>query len=589
MSDRDDIKQRIDIVDLIGKHLTLKRGGKNYMGLCPFHNEKSPSFTVSKQRQTFYCFGCHKHGDIFDFIQEIEHITFREALERLAPIAGVQLQAASPEAAKKQERRERLIGAATAAAAHFRRQLAARGDALAYARSRGLSDETMERFSIGYAADSFTAMTDELKKQGYTDDELHGAGLATSKDGRATSLYDRFRHRLMFPIHSPQGKIVAFTGRVLRAEDTPKYLNSPETDIFHKHQVLYGLHQAREHIIRQQYVIVVEGQMDCVALHQAGFCNTVAISGTALSPEQIGLLRRICNVIVFALDTDKAGQAALLRSAELALAEGMEAMGIDLPDGKDPDSYIQAHGAEAFAAVLEARKEIVPLLLGRLAPTGSAPTLQGRQAAAAVLLPLLRAIPSAIARQHWAQEVAGALHTTLAAVLEDMRRLPAPEHSTASGAIAPAAANATPQKQTATAKPGRNDAELLLGLLVLSGGKTDNMPANLLDDCGNEQAKALYTYLWNVYHKTADAANYTSETKQQLKEYAVVLSFHADKAYPSLTHALPEAQRLATTMQRRQTSQRISLLKQQLGSSVDAAEQEAILLEINRLNKELKT
>jgi len=332
-----EIKDRLDIVEVISQYIPLKKAGANYRARCPFHDEKTPSFMVSPSKQIFHCFGCGKGGDIFGFVKDMEKIDFKEALGILAEKAGVQLQNISPE---KQSLKKRLLAAHDVANDFFQQNLEENLDALAYLKERGLIKKVIHQFQLGYAPESFEKTTLFLRKQGFTDEEILKSGLAAQSEKKRGGIYDRFRNRIMFPIQDIQGKTIAFSGRGL-GQSEPKYLNSPETPIYQKSHTLFNLNGAKKAIQEADRVIVVEGQMDAVSSVRAGAENTVATLGTALTEAHIQLLNRFTQNIAFAFDSDSAGQKALKRACQIALAKEMNIEVIAIIDGKDPDDCVQ--------------------------------------------------------------------------------------------------------------------------------------------------------------------------------------------------------------------------------------------------------
>lgn len=359
----DEVRSRIDIVDIVSEQITLKRAGKNYIGLCPFHEEDTPSFNVSPDRQMFYCFGCQKGGDVFTFVMERHGFSFRQALEMLADRVGFPLpdQQFSPARRQAASERRRLADIMERAANYFENQLRQASSAAAvrrYIRERGLEADTVKLFRFGWSAREWTALVGAFQRTGLETRLLVEAGLAVRRsDG---SLYDRFRGRLMFPIRDERGRVVGFGGRAF-GEDQPKYLNSPETKLFQKNRVLYALDLAGGSIRRRGCGLIVEGYMDAVTAHQAGFTHAVASLGTALSEEQARLVARNASRIEIAYDADAAGQAATLRGLRHFARLGLTAavFVVRLPNGHDPDSFIRERGAAAFQERLDRAQPLV--------------------------------------------------------------------------------------------------------------------------------------------------------------------------------------------------------------------------------------
>lgn len=350
--DRDQVRERTDLLALIGQHVALKKRGGNYLGLCPFHQEKSPSFTVDPAKGFWHCFGCGKGGDAFNFIMTLERLTFPEALERLAERAGVQ-PIESAVAPQRKEERDLLLEVNAAAAAAFRKALEGKAGVMArtYLEKRGLSAADAARFGLGYAPASWDALTGHLRGRGFSGEVMAKADLARARSS-GDGFIDRFRNRLMIPIADRQGRVIAFGGRALAAEDNPKYLNTGETPVFHKGRTLYALHLALDTIKKRNRVIVTEGYFDVIACHLAGFTEAVATLGTALSEDHVRDLRRLAEQIYLIFDADSAGINAALRGQAMFRQAGANVRIVRLPAGHDPDTLLREGGADAFERCL---------------------------------------------------------------------------------------------------------------------------------------------------------------------------------------------------------------------------------------------
>ncbi len=348
----DDLRRQADIVRVIQDYVSLKKKGANWMACCPFHQEKTPSFSVNPSKDIFYCFGCAKGGSVFNFVMEIERVTFPEAVRIVAEKANVALPAMVEdkkfEARKKES--DEVIELNSWALAWWEAQLGENskeaGAAREYLEGRGIMDETRKAFRLGYAPDSWDALSSHLKQRGATSAQIEKSGLVVKKD--AGGFYDRFRGRLIFPVMDAQGRAVAFGGRTLDPQGEPKYLNSPETSAYTKGRHLFGLNVTRDEIRRRKFVILVEGYLDLIIPYQAGVRNCVASLGTALTPEQAKLMGRFARRVVVNYDGDSAGVKAAKRAIETLLAEDFEIKVLVLPDGADPDEFIRTHGAEAY-------------------------------------------------------------------------------------------------------------------------------------------------------------------------------------------------------------------------------------------------
>jgi DNA primase len=428
MSQIDDIKSRLDIVDLIGESVKLRRTGKNYSGLCPFHNEKTPSFIVSPDRQTWHCFGqCNEGGDIFRFVMKKEGWDFKEALRALAERAGVKLEAYKAEKPEEKEAHERLRGLLEEAVTFYRHHLATPPGkfTLDYLHEkRHLSDATIETFGLGYAPDSWDATLTHFKSKGYTEQELMEVGLVSQRE--SGGFVDRFHNRLMIPIRDENGKMTGFGARILDPNDFPKFMNSPETPLFSKSRLLYGLDRARKPIRAADQAIIVEGYLDVIALHQAGFENVVSPMGTAITEDQLRLLKRFSRRIVLALDPDAAGQKAVLSGLEAARQSldhadelRFDARGLlrhearlqadlrvaSMPDGLDPDEIVQ-RDPEQWKSLIENAQPIVVHVMETLASGRDLTDAKVKSEIAAQVLPLIEDLPNPVERDTYRQRLA---------------------------------------------------------------------------------------------------------------------------------------------------------------------------------------
>jgi len=424
----DKVKQQADIVRLVGDYVRLKKSGQNFVGLCPFHPEKTPSFAVHPVKQIYHCFGCGAGGDVFKFVMEMEKVAFPEALRLVAEKIGVRLPERAPrtpEEAKATRQRTSLVKLHEQAAAFFAEQLQSTKEgrlARAYLSDRGLDEDTIRAFGIGYAPGAGDALLRRLRELDASPEALAASGLV-NKDERG-GLYDRFRRRVMFPIATESGRTVAFGGRALGdAEGSgPKYMNSPESPIYSKSRVLYNLHRAKEAVRKQNYAVLVEGYLDCIGAHTAGVANVVASCGTSLTPEQVQLLGRSTHNVVVNFDPDAAGVAATERSLNLLLEQGFQVRVLALPAGTDPDSFVRQQGAAAYRDKLKESKPYLEYLAERARSDFDLHSQEGKIAALNFLLPYLARVPSKIRRAEWAAELAQRLAIDEALVREELRR-----------------------------------------------------------------------------------------------------------------------------------------------------------------------
>ncbi len=360
-----DIESRVDIVELIGETVTLTRKGNRYWGLCPFHGEKTPSFCVSRDRQMYYCFGCHEGGNVYSFLMKNQGMEFVEALRYLAQRAGVKLP--EPEKRQQNQEREEFLRLHQAAAGYFRRMLKdpAGKAAREYLERRGVTEESVEKFGLGFATENWSGLSDYLTQQGFSRQQMEKSGLVrvSDKNGR---LFDLLRNRVIFPIYQYDQSVIAFGGRTMEKDVQPKYLNSPETPIFSKRRNLYGLSFARSYMREQSQAFLVEGYMDCLKMSQAGIRNVVASLGTAFTGEQASLLHRYVERVVLLYDGDEAGQRETIRASGLLQQEGIGVEVLTLPDGMDPDEFVSAYGKSGFDDfVKDNRQSVIAFKLNR--------------------------------------------------------------------------------------------------------------------------------------------------------------------------------------------------------------------------------
>src|SRR3989344_818016 len=431
MTDTQSIKDRLDLVQLIQEYVPLKKAGVYWKACCPFHSEKSPSFMVHPERQFWHCFGCGKHGDAFSFVQEIEGLDFPEALKLLADRAGIKLENFRTEVNKSQKNRILEINGKAAYFYHrILLDMSVAKPALDYLTNRGVTKEAIEKWQIGYVPDQWELLTQYFLKKGIGIEDLVATGLTIKKDGvqagSSRGYYDRFRGRIMFPIQNVHGDVVGFTGRVLVEKENSggKYVNTPETLVYQKSRILYGLYQAKQPIRKADLTVMVEGQMDVIACHSHGIENVVASSGTALTNEQAKLLKRYSDNLAIAFDADAAGQNAAMRGIEVLLTEGVNIRVITIPEGagKDADECLKKNPAVWFEAVKNAT-EIMEWYFKKSLGSHDTNKPKEKQAVANELLPLIGRIPYAVERDHWLKELANRLGADLNALREDLDRL----------------------------------------------------------------------------------------------------------------------------------------------------------------------
>ncbi len=407
-----EIKDRLNVADVLSSYIQIKKAGPNFKALCPFHGEKTPSFQISPQKQIWHCFGCHEGGDIFGFVMRYENVDFKEALKILAQKAGVQLPQYRPASPQEQTEKELLFRINDFAARYYHELLIKdkRGaEALTYLKNRGLTLDTIKKWQIGFAPDDFHTLEQALGKKKIAPAMLVKAGVS-AKNERG-QIYDRFRGRVTFPIYNYNGETVGFSARILKDDGkSAKYVNSPETLIYSKSKVLFGLNFAKNSVRKNDEAIVVEGQMDCIAAHQAGFTNVVASSGTALTSDQLDLLGRLTRTLKFCFDADAAGLEATKRSASMYMGRDYVIKIIELAGGKDPDDVIKNNPQDFKKQVADARL-FLDFYIDKLFADFNSSSVQQKKLVAKEILPLIKLLTDPVEQDHYVKILAGKFNT----------------------------------------------------------------------------------------------------------------------------------------------------------------------------------
>lgn len=421
-----DIKNRLPIEQLVSQYVQLKRVGRSYKALCPFHKERTPSFHVSPEKQLAYCFGCHKGGDHFKFIEEIEGLDFVGALKFLAEKTGVNLPKIQPQDKAKKTERDRLIEIHEKAADFYEKSLwdSSEGKpALAYLKKRGFEKEVVKREKLGFAPETGRAVYSYLLDKGFTREEILVSGLAMARDTEKSECVDRFRNRLMFPIRNLAGNVCAFGGRSLREGDEPKYLNSPETPVYHKSSLLYGLSEARPEIRNKNFAIIVEGYMDVLSVKQAGIFNVAACSGAALTESQLVLLKRFTPNAIFSFDRDEAGKTATQRAIELALKQEMSAkVAVWDSKAKDPDECVRSD-KKLYAESIENAASAISYLISEAKAKFDTRSIEGKKKLLDAILPFILFIQSPIEVDAWMKNLSALVDISVSSIYDEMKRL----------------------------------------------------------------------------------------------------------------------------------------------------------------------
>lgn len=531
MSQSEEIKSKLDIVDIIREYIPLKPAGINFRALCPFHREKTPSFMVSPDKQIWHCFGCSRGGDIFSFVMEIEGVNFVESLRTLASKAGVTLKRQDPKLTSK---RNRLLDIMEIAANYYHKVLfdnKQAGKIREYLTKRSLTEETIEEWQIGYSPDSWDDLINLLKGKGFSENEVFLAGLSSKKEG-SSRFYNRFRDRIMFPIFDTNGAIVAFSARVnpAYAEASAgkpenengfkmgKYINSPATMIYDKSRVLFGLDKAKMNIRNNDLAIIVEGQMDVITAQQNGFKNVVAISGTALTVEQIGLLKRYTNNITLAFDADVAGQIAADRGIREAMRAEMNIKVIVMPGYKDPDEYIRDNPDEWRKAVQSA-KSIMQYYFDRIFPSLNLDKVEDKRQATKEILPILAKLGDKIEQDFWLRKLSEKIDVEENLLREILYDKYAKERQTRQG---------TSNAPEISSRPRRSReemlSELLLALIIkfpnLIGYAINHIQVDQIISLDNKLIyKSLIIYYNNVIDSLASQSEIITDREINYKEF----------------------------------------------------------------------
>lgn len=518
--DIDIIKEKLSIVDVVASYTKLDKKGRYFKAKCPFHNENTASFTVTPERDMFHCFGCGKGGDIFAFVQEMEAMSFPEALLFLANKAGVTL---SKREKTESNEKTKLYEALEIATKWYEVGLRKNKDVVDYLLERGVTKETMVQFRIGFSGTEWDTLYQLLKKKGFSDDTLKKAGLVTRGN---KGFVDWFRDRIMFPIADSQGRVVGFTGRIFlhpnerenppeHKKKTGKYVNSPETPVYEKSKILFGYDKAKRAIMKEDTCLVMEGQMDVVMAHQAGTTHAVGLSGTALSLEQIRLMRRFTDRVTYALDPDAAGREALRKSALIAYKEGMTVSVLSLPENEDPADFIRIHGTDAWQEKLKQAQDYIEFETASLSEE-SASHRDRMKKIGNVIFPVLLVIDSSIARDVALQSIAQQAHYDVGAVREDFKKY----MSAHSGEIAKPQAKPIPKVDGIRVRPIE---QLLQEILSILWWQESNKVLSNVDSYHQQ----LQSMVKEFRYATVDPAVFTDKKES--------LVFQADMRYDGLS------------------------------------------------------
>ncbi|OIO53280.1 DNA primase [Candidatus Peregrinibacteria bacterium CG1_02_54_53] len=510
MDEVSEIKARLPIEQLVAQYCQLKKKGRSFVCLCPFHNDTHPSLQVSPDKGIAYCFACRKGGDIFKFYEEIEKVDFKQALKDLAEKTGVKLSERSAQSGLPKDEKEHLRSCLEAAQIFFRDQLKNSPKAQEYISNRKVPAEQIEFFGLGYAPDSFSSTYEHLLKQGFSRSEIVAAGLGVQKDLNDGRIYDRFRNRLMFPIFDHQGNLVAFGGRAVGEEDA-KYVNSAEGPLYNKSAVLYGLNWARESIRERKNVVLVEGYFDLLACHKVGVSNVVAVSGTALTEQHVKLLKRSTETAILCLDQDRAGRDAAERAFLLLAHEGFQVQAVSIEE-KDPDEAARKSPDLLRQILTDGGVPYLDFVLSDLT-AGDTASVQGKRAVLQRLLPLLDALTSSVERGHYIARIAAVLGSTETAVRDDLQQLPRIT-----------ALVAEPRTEVSTKSDVFSPIEVALGLFLVYPRHRSLLPELIPPEEGF--AGALYEAIKSASDEAADLQALSLTTEQ--RERALILQLFCE-------------------------------------------------------------
>lgn len=513
----EEIKSKLDIVTLTSEYLELKKSGRNFKALCPFHKESSPSFMISPQKQLAYCFGCQKGGDVFKFIMEIERLDFPEAVKYLAEKAGISYTPSESSSLKKTEK-DHLYEILAKAASFFEERLQENPHATEYVKKRLLQEGTVKKFQVGFAPASYDDLWKYLKdKEGYTTEDILKVGLLTLNE---TKYYNKFRDRIMFPITNHMGYIVGFGGRTLENID-PKYLNSPETPVYHKSNVLYGFSFAKDAIKELDSVYIVEGYMDFLSAWQAGIYNVVASSGTALTKEQVQLLKRYTKNFYFLFDNDNAGWQATLRNAEVAIPLEIDVKPLSLKDFdvKDIDEFLQKNGKADLDKLTEEGKTFHDFVRIKLLEKFDKNSLEGKKRIVHLYLPLLKLLPSPMEQEHYIRQLAYELMISEDAIKKELQKLRTPKiHENVSSSLFTTSHFLTPDA-------------IFIGILLTFPELYSEIESQIyFTELDDELSNHVYKLMKNEYTFSGDIAHIRTLLPEDVKTRIDVLLLYLDEA-----------------------------------------------------------
>ncbi len=572
----EEIKERLDIEDVIGSYVQLKQAGRNFKGVCPFHEEKTPSFVVSPEKGVFHCFGCGEGGDVFSFVQKMDGLDFPQALERLAQQAGVEIEQKSGSSKNRSQYKQQLKDALTASAQYYHIQLKRSEPARDYvSQVRGFDDDTIRAFQLGYAPSEGARLVKFLKKQGFNDQQLLDAGLARRYRG---SLQDMFRERVMVPFFDTSGQVIGFTGRAL-GDFNPKYLNTPQTQLFDKSRFVFGLHQAKETIRSRNEAVVVEGNLDVLQSHQSGIAYVVAMSGTALTKPQIKQLSRFSSNVVFAFDADSAGVKATERALPLVQEEGVNLNIATLPEGKDPDDVIRDN-PRSWQDILDNSTYVMDWILEQLLANYDVSSASGKRELSDRAASVLKRLQDPVEQEHYIKQLADIVGVAPATIAQKVQQQ---------------SSSTTPKITSRQKAPKQNslhrgeEETVVTALLSLTARYSDTRKALKDLDSGqfSERLGAIIDFLRNSGDEIG--ADSLPDNLQTERNYVNILLLRGEEEYRewATLDRQVEAFSLSHRLQELQTKQKKQHLTQEIAAADatgDTERRNQLLAEYNNLN-----
>lgn len=587
-----EIKDRLKIEDVVSQYAQLKKTGRSFKALCPFHNEKTPSFVVSPERQIAYCFGCNKGGDIFAFVQEMEGIEFVDALKMLAEKAGVELEEYKSHNSRPKatgDVKDQLYKVYEVATAFFEQQLkeSESGKKVrAYLHRRGLTDESIQKFQVGYAPDSFEETYMYLLGKGFTKNLLVNSGLALAKETTVEKIYDRFRGRLMFPIRDNVGRIVAFGGRALSKDQEPKYVNSPESAIYHKSNVLYGFFQAKPALKHKGEAVIAEGYFDVIAAHQAGIEHTVAPCGTALGSRQLRLLKPFAQTILLAFDNDNAGQEAAKRAYEMSQEFEFLVKMVVIPDGKDPADYVRDHGQE-FEQLIEKALPYGDFYYKKLFEMYGSDDVSAKKKILQEFLPFVHFMKSSIEKDEYVRRLALDLDLKEVQIYDEIKSFKLPSYHPAR------VQNSFGNEALPVRKVKKGGDEILLGFMIEFPRIGKLYVEKIRENSFSDELKPIYKAYVDQYndHGFESAGSLIENFPHDIKEKAALAALYVSEEYGEISEvdAENEIKALLLSLHKKHLDRKKKDLQKRLyeaEKSQDRTLSNELVQELNQLNTE---